>query len=64
MYGWIYKYMGRKYKGVERMVERTIDREIMDIVKRYVEVILANYKVKLLFYLDHMLKEPITKIAI
>ena len=38
--------MDRKYKGVERMVERIIDREIMDIVKKYVEVILANYKVK------------------
>ena len=38
--------MDRKYKGVERMVERVIDREIMDIVNKYVQVILANYKVK------------------
>ena len=28
------------------MVERVIDREIMDIVNKYVEVILENYKVK------------------
>jgi len=28
------------------MVKRTIDREIMDIINRYVEVILAHYKVK------------------
>lgn len=28
------------------MVKRTISPEIMDIVKRYVDVILANYKVK------------------
>lgn len=28
------------------MVKKVIDREIMDIVKKYVEVILANYKVK------------------
>ena len=28
------------------MVERIIDGEIMEIVKKYVEVILANYKVK------------------
>ena len=28
------------------MVKRTIDPEIMEIVKKYVEVILANYKVK------------------
>lgn len=28
------------------MVKRIIDREIMDIVNKYVEVILANYKVK------------------
>lgn len=28
------------------MVERTIDPAIMDIVNKYVEVILANYKVK------------------
>ena len=28
------------------MVEKIIDREIMDIVNKYVEVILANYKVK------------------
>ncbi len=28
------------------MGERIIDREIMDIVNRYVQVILANYKVK------------------
>ena len=28
------------------MVKRTINPEIMDIVKRYAEVILANYKVK------------------
>ena len=38
--------MDRKYKGAERMVERTIDREIMDIVKKYVQVILAHYEVK------------------
>ena len=38
--------MDRKYKGVERMVERVIDREIMDIVNKYVEVILAHYEVK------------------
>ena len=28
------------------MVERTIDPKIMDIVKKYVDVILKNYKVK------------------
>ena len=28
------------------MAERIIDREIMDIVNKYVQVILANYKVK------------------
>ena len=28
------------------MVKRTVSPEIMDIVKRYVDVILANYKVK------------------
>ena len=28
------------------MVERTIDREIMDIVNKYAQVILENYKVK------------------
>lgn len=38
--------MDRECKGVEKMVERIIDGEIMEIVKKYVEVILANYKVK------------------
>ena len=28
------------------MIKRIIDREIMDIVKKYVEVILAHYEVK------------------
>ena len=38
--------MDKEYKGVEKMVERIIDKEIMDIVNKYVKVILANYKVK------------------
>ena len=29
------RYGDYKYKGVEKMVERIIDREIMDIVKKY-----------------------------
>ena len=28
------------------MVERTIDKEIMDIIEKYIKVILENYKVK------------------
>ena len=28
------------------MVKRNIDREIMDIIERYIKVILENYKVK------------------
>ena len=31
------------------MAERIVDKEVMDIVKKYVEVILANYKVKAIF---------------
>ncbi len=28
------------------MVERTVDKEVMDIVNKYVKVVLAHYKVK------------------
>ena len=38
--------MDRKYQGVERMVKRVINKEIMDIVDKYVQVILENYEVK------------------
>ena len=49
--------MDRKYKGVEKMVERVIDREIMDIVNKYVQVILANYKVKAIILFGSYAKE-------